>query len=103
MIRDCDLFKYPKAKKVKAVSYTRENSPIVFSNRITYAIHNNSNLVENEFYVSEITNYPESVFFESRHEEFCGQKSSFQTKYYKFYDIDRFYIKYNKGADFWKH
>lgn len=103
LIRDCDLLKYPKAKKVKTVSYTKENSPLVFSNRITYEVNGHSKVVENEFYVSEITNYPESKFFESKEEEFCGQKSSFQTKYYKFYDIDRFYIKYKKNGDFWKH
>jgi len=103
LIRNCDLFKYPRKKEIKTKSYSAEKSPIVFSNRITYEINGNSKLVENEFFVSEITNYPESEFFESKYDEYCGQKSSYQTKYYKFYDIDKFYIKYNKGTDFWKH
>jgi hypothetical protein len=103
LIRNCDLFKYPRRKGIKTKSYTEEKSPIVFSNRITYEINGNSKLVENGFFVSEITNYPESEFFESKDDEYCEQKSSVQTKYYKFYDIDKFYIKYNKGTDYWKH
>lgn len=103
LIRNCDLFKYPRRKEIKIKSYTEEKSPIVFSNKITYEINGNSKLVENEFFVSEITNYPESEFFESKYDEYCGQKSSVQTKYYKFYDIDKFYIKYSKGTDYWKH
>jgi hypothetical protein len=103
LIRNCDLFKYPRTKEIKTKSYSAEKSPIVFSNRITYEINGNSKLVENEFFVSEITNYPESEFFESKYDEYCGQKSSYQTKYYKFYDIDKFYMKYNKGTDYWKH
>ena len=103
LIRNCDLFKYPRRKEIKTKSYTAEQSPIVFSNRITYEINGNSKLVENEFFVSEITNYPESEFFEYRYDEYCGQKSASKTKYYKFYDIDKFYLKYIKGQDFWIH
>jgi hypothetical protein len=103
LIRNCDLFKYPRTKEIKTVSYIESESPIVFSNKITYEINGNSKEVTNEFYVSEITNYPESEFFESKAEEFCGQKSSYATKYYKYYDIDKFYIKYDKGTDYWKH
>lgn len=60
-------------------------------------------MVTNEFYVSGITNYPESEFFEYEYEEFCGQKSSYHTEYYRYYDTDKFYIKYSKGTDYWKH
>lgn len=101
--RDCDLFKYPRIKEIKTKSYTAEKSPIVFSNRITYEINGNSKLVENEFFVSEITNYPESEFFESIYDEYCGQKSYYPIRYYKFYDINKFYKKYSKGTDTGKH
>lgn len=103
LIRDCDLFKYPKTKEIKTISYTESESPIVFSNRITYETNSNVTVVINKFYVSEVTNYPESEFFETKYEEFCGQKSTYSTKYYKHYDTDKFYIKYSKGADYWKH
>lgn len=103
LIRNCDLFKYPRTKEINTVSYKEDESPIVFSNRITYEINGNSKEVTNEFYVSEITNYPESEFIETKYEEFCGQKSSYSTKYFKYYDTDKFYIKYSKGTDYWKH
>jgi hypothetical protein len=103
LIRNCDLLKYPKRKEIVTKSYTAEISPIVFSNRITYEIDGDSKLIENKFFVSDITNYPETEFLESRDDEYCGQRVLFDTEFYKFYNIDKFYIKYNKGTDYWKH
>jgi len=103
LIRNCDLLKYPRIKEITTKSYTEEESPIVFGNRIKYEINGNSKLVENDFFVSEITNYPEAEFFDSKYDEYCGQKSYSRTEYYKYYDTDKFYIKYSKGQDTWKH
>ncbi|MDO6517715.1 hypothetical protein [Zobellia uliginosa] len=103
LIRNCDLFQYPKSKEIKTKSYTEQKSPIVFSNRITYEINGSSKLVENEFFVSEITNYPEPNFFEFEREEFCGQKSLSKVRKYRFYNPNKFYIKYSKGKNSWKH
>ena len=103
IIRDCDLYKYPKTKEINTVSFKENESPIVFSNRITYVINSNINEVNNEFYVSKITNYPESKFFETKFEEYCGQKSSYPSIFFKHYDNNKFYIKYSKGTDYWKH
>lgn len=36
LIRNCDLFKYPRGKTIKTKSYSIEQSPIIFSNIITY-------------------------------------------------------------------
>lgn len=103
LIRNCDLFKYPRKKEITTMSYSEDESPIVFGNRITYEIEGNSKVVTNEFYVSQITNYPESDFFETKYKEFCGQTSDYRTKYFKYDDADKFYIKYNKGTDYWRH
>lgn len=103
LVRSCDLLKYPRAKEIRTISYTVEKSPIVFSNRITYKINGDSRLIENEFFVSEITNYPETEFIESKYDEYCGQKSAYQTEYHKFYGASKFYVKYDKGTDYWKH
>lgn len=103
LIRNCELFRYPKSKQIRTKSYTEQKSPIVFSNRITYEIDGTSKLVENEFFVSEITNYPEPNFFEFEREEFCGQKSVSKVKKYRFYDPKKFYIKYMKEKNGWKH
>ncbi|SHG05855.1 hypothetical protein SAMN05444274_1301 [Mariniphaga anaerophila] len=105
LYRDCDLFKYPTKKQIKSKSFTKSESPITFSNRITYTVGLSNKLIqfENEFYISEISNYPESEMFESKYDEYCGQKSTIMTKYFKNVSPDKFYIKYTKGMDTWKH
>lgn len=105
LYRDCDLFKYPTKKQVKSKSFSKSDSPIVFSNIITYTVEQSEKQVrfENEFYVSEISNYPESEMFNSKYDEFCGQISATMTRYYKNVSPDKFYIKYTKGTDTWKH
>ena len=61
LIRDCDLFKYPSGKQIKSRTFIKSNSPLVFSNRIVYNVEQSITPVkfENEFFVTEITNYPE--------------------------------------------
>lgn len=105
LYRDCDLFKYPTKKQINSKTFSRNNSPIVFSNRITYSLENSDKRVkfENEFYVSEISNYPESELIELKNDEYCGQKSTIKTRYFKNVAPDKFYIKYTKGTDTWKH
>lgn len=105
LYRDCDLFKYPRKKQIKSKNFSKADSPIVFSNRIAYFVGLTTNLIkfENEFYVSEISNYSEDEITESRYDEFCGQKNLSTTKYFKNNSPDKFYIRYVKGQDFWKH
>jgi hypothetical protein len=105
LFRDCDLFKYPTRNQIKSMTFSKEESPIVFSNRIAYKIGQNDNLIrlENEFYVSEISNYPESEMVESKYEEYCGQKRLYMSQYFKDASADKFYIKYSQGEDVWKH
>lgn len=104
LIRSCDMLKYPMTKDIKTMKYDKTSSPLVFSNRIYYSIAGNGKEVENEFYVSEITNYPSSEFFEYKNLENCGQKSTSKPKHFKYYDQNKFYIKYQKtGGDTWKN
>jgi len=105
LYRDCDLFKYPTKKQIRSKFFTKDNSPAVFSNRITYLVEQSNELIqfENEFYVTEISNYPANEFVETKFEEFCGQKSMINAKYFKEVAPDQFYIKYTKGNDTWKH
>jgi hypothetical protein len=105
LFRDCDLFKYPTKKQIKSKSFSKEQSPLVFSNRIAYTIGESDNIIkfENEFYVSEITNYPENAMFEAKFDEYCEQKSITMSQHIKYVAVDKFYIKYNKGKDIWNH
>jgi hypothetical protein len=105
LFRDCDLLLYPTEKQVKTMNFSKDGSPLVFSNRITYIVGDSNSpvRVENEFYIDEITNYPEEVILESRYEEFCDQKSQLKKKYFNNYTPDKFYIQYKRGSDIWKH
>jgi hypothetical protein len=104
LYRDCDLFKYPTKKQIKSKTFSKTESPLVFSNRIGYTIGLTDNLIkfENEFYVTEISNYPENEMYESKYDEYCGQKDFSITKYFKNGSADEFYIKYSK-VDYWLH
>jgi len=105
LFRDCALFKYPTKKQIKSKSFSKAESPIVFSNRIAYTVGQTGNLIkfENGFYVTEISNYPESELVESKYEEYCGQKSMTTVNYFKEVSPEKFYIKYSKGQDIWIH
>lgn len=105
LYRDCDLYRFPSKKQVKTVSFNKENSPFVFSNRIAYYIDSkeNSTHFENEFFVTEITNYPENQVIEERPELFCEQEGKKEMKFFKNETPFQFYIRYNKNNDSWKH
>jgi hypothetical protein len=96
---DCDLEMNPRNKDIKTIPYTLENSPLVFGNRITYEIEGKSQVMENDFYISEITNYPSSVFFESKFNEECGRKDVYSSSFFKFFDSNKFYIRYVKSTN----
>ena len=99
LIRDCELLRYPSRKRVRTIYFSKNESPLVFSNRISYAVEDSSNLIkfENEFYVTEITNYPEKEIIEKEYDEFCGEKSNEKIEFFKNTSPSKFYIRYSKG------
>ncbi|HBQ57056.1 MAG TPA: hypothetical protein DD786_07905 [Porphyromonadaceae bacterium] len=105
LYRDCDLLKYPRRKQVKTLHFMKEESPFVFSNRITYRVGESAEPVqfENQFYVSEITNYPEKEVVDYESDEFCGEKSEEKYNFFKIKSPDRFYIMYLKSQNGMKH
>lgn len=106
VIRDCDLLRFPnKEKDINTLRFYKENSPIVFSNRLTYTVGYSPKPIHitNEFYVSEITNYPRNEIVNSTNEEYCGQKSTVTTYVMKNFSPSHFYLMYNKEDTFWEH
>ena len=101
LYRDCDLLKYPKNKKqITSKFFSKTDSPILFSNRIAYATKQSQVKFENEFYIAEISNFPEREVVDSKYDEFCGEKAPYETKYFKNIAPDKFYIKYVKNYMF---
>ncbi|MDR2854323.1 MAG: hypothetical protein LBV31_03340 [Prevotellaceae bacterium] len=106
LYRDCNLFKYPSKKQIKSTLFTESESPFIFSNKIAYTVGKSDNLVkvENKFYVSEISNYPEKEITETKSDEFCGEKSqNKKSKYFTNVSPNKFYIQYNKALSEFKH
>jgi len=103
--RDCALLKFPTEKQIKTLTFTKAESPIVFSNRLAYTVEQSDQLIkfENEFYVSNITNYPKNKITESKYDTYCDQVSTTKKLYFKNVSPDKFYIQYTKGIDELKH
>jgi hypothetical protein len=98
LFRSCDLYRFPSKSNIQTAKYNLKNSPVIFSNRIVYNIGTEvqTHSFENEFYIAEIANYPENVFYETSRDEFCGQKESVYTKHYHLIAPDKFFIRYTK-------
>jgi len=98
LYRDCDLFIHPKKKDINTIGFSKEESPIVFRNLIVYRTKQMNKPIEfeNDFFVSEITNYPSEEIVGSRYEVFCGEKNSTSIRYFKNESPDMFYVEYTK-------
>lgn len=105
LYRDCDLLKYPNKNQLHTKTFQQSQSPFVFSNRIVYTIGSSNDPVkfENEFYVSQITNYPESEVRQTKNENDCGEKTLTKIKVWKNATADQFYVQYFKGSSGSKH
>ena len=81
------------------------DSPLTFSNRIAYTVGDSNELInfENEFYISQVSNYHEKDITTYEYSEFCGEKNKETTRFFKNVSPDKFYIKYDKEFDTMKH
>lgn len=70
MFYSCDIQSYPKSISTQK-SFTQENTPLVFSNYVSYSVGESKDIItiENGFYVSTITNYSEPEIIEYRKRE----------------------------------
>lgn len=101
LYRDCDLLRYPSARKVTTKSFTAENSPLKFYNAISYTVGATDTrlTIKNDFHVTGITNYPEKEITKSMRREFCGEKEGTATKQMINTAPDKFYIEYKKDKN----
>ena len=92
---NCDLSKSPSLKEIKTLKFTKDISPYIFRNYITYYTSNDTVERENKFYVSEITNYPYDYMFEEIDTTFCGSKLDLPIDILKKGAANAFFIKYD--------
>jgi len=103
--RDCNLLKYPKRKRIEELSYTLDDSPFVFGNRISYTVGKTGELksMANDFYVSKIQNRTSKDVTETKYDEFCGEKKLNTRVYLKRGNNNQFYIEYKRKEGDFKH
>lgn len=91
---DCDLVKFPSRRQIKTLKFDKTNSPFVFYNLVHYTVDNDTAVLENRFFVSEITNYPAPEMFNRVDTSKCGRKLDIPIEVFKDASPDRFYFKY---------
>ena len=94
-LRNCDLPVYPDRRAPVTLLFTRKNSPLVFSNRLSY--HTPAALpmqIENTFFVSEITNLGEAQAMEYASADDCTENRSYTRRIVKGAAPDKFFIPY---------
>ena len=103
--RSNELFRFPTRSQVKTEKFTVNNSPVVFSNRISYYIGSSNKLTVfvNEFFVSEITNYPAFNANTSTSEIYQETAPTTTEPPLKLVSPDKYYIKYEKARNSSKH
>lgn len=97
--RSCDLLRFPDEDEVKSVTFSKKTSPYIFSNRLSFSFNSDltdAKTIVNEFWVDEITNFPEDLFFYYRNKKFCNEESYEDFQFYKYYSPDSYYIRYLK-------
>ena len=92
---------YPKTS-AKVKSFTLETTPLRMYNRIAYGFTKNAvadKHIENDFWLSSITNYSEKAIIEKKKEK-TDCYSDFMRNVYRFKigGPDKFYIKYNRDV-----
>lgn len=97
LFRSCELLLYPKMKQESVQEFSKSNSPLVFSNVISYVKADaTSKTIQTEFYVSQIANYPERKMTEYKADVFCGEKANFKKLYLKRGNANEFYFSYKR-------
>lgn len=98
-IKACGLKETPRAGKPVGVSYTEVNSPIHFSNFITYRVGPNGprQYIDDRFFVSNVMNVRGKAMFEElRLADVCGKPTGNKVKRLRYNTPDRFYVIYRK-------
>lgn len=98
IIRTCDQKELFPRKKISR-SFLQNNTPIKFGNYITYSFDSEckeNKVIENNFWISEISNYNEKEALIKSYDDNCGKRMNDYN--YKFKSnvsgLDKFYNKY---------
>lgn len=93
----CGTKMNPKGKKTFGVTFTENDSPVVFSNALYYHVgtKGQATYFSNQFYVSEILNVSKKVMIkEEKVLDPCGNPTGGTIEASSMQSPDRFYVKY---------
>lgn len=90
----CGMEYYPTAKETAAKKFQAEDSPITFMNRISYISKGEMKSTEHSFYVSKITNMPQSQALTTVATDDCGNKLYVPKTVFAIGSPKSFYYKY---------
>lgn len=92
----CDISKFPKISKFETVTFNEKNTPLKFSNIITYKFKNNIQTVRHNFYVNEITNYVKDDLKIEINKSECGKNLKNPIEVLNLFDPSSFYYEYGR-------
>ena len=103
--RSCDIYRNPGRKDPHSVTFTKDNTPLSFGNLIAYSIGESERLVRvnNEFYVSKISNYSSTEITKRESVVECGKKKDREIRVFKESGPNQFFIRYDLMNDGRKH
>ena len=95
--RSCEIYRNPGKKDTHSVSFSKDNTPLVFGNRIAYSKGDAKELVHvsNDFYVSKISNYSMSDVTTYQEEKECGKRTGYRVRVFKESGPNQFFIRYS--------
>ena len=105
IFHSCDLYLNPGKKDNKTLQFTQEDTPLKFGNIIAYSIGDSENLIRinNDFYISKVSNLTYDEITEAVYEEECGKKFPVMKRVVKESGPDMFYRYYNVNSDLKRH
>lgn len=94
--RSCDIVRNPGRKDSHSVSFNKDNTPLTFGNRIAYTKGDAEEMIRinNDFYVSKISNYASLDITHLENIEECGKKTTRQVRVFKESGPNQFFIRY---------
>lgn len=103
LIRDCNKKQaYPRKKSIP-VTYSKDDSPLIFKNRIAYTFDNSGKdlkYVENEFWISELINYAKKEAISKKKYQECESDIEIDTYVFKMASPHKFYNSYKGSSPF---
>ena len=95
VIEDCSVKLFPKKKAPESLTFTEQNTPIKFTNYITYSVGEDGKpiVITNDFYVAGYTNYTNEEIVEKAK---VGCKEQAIEKYNTKAAGTRYYVTYGK-------